>query len=87
MPNCDGCGAEIVWGVTKNGKRTPLDAKSEKRYVTVEVYEPDDDSTGNFTFYRAEDKDHVALVDVFMPHFATCPKAEQFRKKKRGGPR
>jgi hypothetical protein len=78
MPNCEGCGAEIIWGVTAKGKRTPLDAKAEKRYVEREVYELDDDQAG--TFYRAQEQDYVALVDTFMPHFATCPRADSFRR-------
>lgn len=25
------------------------------------------------------------LLDCYMPHFATCPKADQFRKERRDG--
>lgn len=30
---CRSCGAPIVWVVTESGKRMPLDAKPEKRFV------------------------------------------------------
>ena len=30
---CKSCGAEIIWKLTGGGKRIPLDAKSEKRFV------------------------------------------------------
>lgn len=33
MAKCKGCGAEIIWTVTIGGKRVPLDAKAEKRFV------------------------------------------------------
>lgn len=33
MSNCGTCGAEIVWAITEAGKRMPLDAKPEKRFV------------------------------------------------------
>lgn len=80
---CASCSAEIVWGVTKAGKRMPLNSPPEKRAVMVEAYEPDDEeSTGSVMFYRAEDKDHVAILDTFVPHWATCPHANQWKGKK-----
>lgn len=41
---CKGCGAQIAWALTKNGKRAPIDKAGTN-------------------------------------HFATCPKAESFRRK------
>ena len=32
MTHCKTCGAEIVWGLTKNGRKVPMDPP-EKRYV------------------------------------------------------
>lgn len=60
----------------------PLDARPEKRAVMVEAYVPDDEeTTGSVMFYRAPESDHVEIMDTFMPHHATCPDAERWRKK------
>lgn len=62
---CKGCGREIVWAVIDdNGKRVPLDAHPEKRFV----------------FIYGVPRDRVELKDVWLSHFATCPKADEFRK-------
>lgn len=62
--NCKGCGAEIRWVISENGKRMPLDAKPEKRFVIlVDSYH-----------------EVVRLEDTYVSHFATCPKAKEFRK-------
>ena len=35
MPKCKGCGAEIIWTKTANGKVTPIDAKKKKFYINL----------------------------------------------------
>jgi hypothetical protein len=62
MATCKGCGAEIIWTYTEAGKRIPLDAKPEKRFVWENV------------------PDQYRLKDTYVSHFATCPKAAEFRK-------
>jgi hypothetical protein len=67
---CRGCGKPIIWGVTPEGKRIPLDPRPP-------VYVVD---------YSAEAKEFVArLVPLedgvrthMVSHFATCPKASEF---------
>lgn len=66
MAKCRGCNAEILWAVTQGGKRIPLDAKSEKRFFVK-------------TLARGTDPTVVVLGDTYLSHFATCPKAEDFR--------
>ena len=63
---CRGCGADIVWAVTEKGKRVPLNPKSEKRFI--------------FTSWPQIEPTLVTLMDTYVSHFATCPKAEEFRK-------
>ncbi len=74
-PNtCRGCGAEILWAVTENGRRMPVDPA---RY-------PREDETANLALYT----DHLRRLRVRvlrgdrplagfehrgMPHAATCP--------------
>jgi len=64
---CSGCNAEIIWMHTMSGKRMPVDAKSEKRFVV----------TGN----NDEGEPVGAVRDTYVSHFATCPQADAFRKK------
>ena len=65
VAHCKACGAEIVWAKTTNGKAMPLDARPERRAVSS--LDPDD-----FV---------VQIVLTWMPHWTTCPQADQFRKK------
>lgn len=62
---CRSCGASIIWAITKNGKRIPLDAKPEVRMVLEEH----------------EDTPVARSVEAFTAHFASCPNAAQHRKK------
>ena len=64
---CKSCNAEIWWGVTEAGKPMPLDNTSHKGVVAVGT-----DLDGN---------ERVRVVDVFTSHFATCPNAEEHRKR------
>lgn len=64
MTNCKTCGAEIVWGVTINDKRVPLDPP-EKRFVHI------GDTLG---------APLVQVQDTWLSHFATCPQADEHRK-------
>ena len=60
------CGASMLWAKTKNNKNIPLDAEPEKRFV-----------------FLPERPEGVAdMVDTYMPHHATCPEADKYRKDK-----
>lgn len=72
MATCKGCGKEIVWGVTEDGKRIPLDPKPPV-YRLV-------DPEGQYTTRRVE-RDRTAMVS----HFVTCPQANQFSRSRRKG--
>lgn len=88
---CSSCGASIVWGVTRNGKRMPLDAHP----VTPA------DHTGPvsalFAVLQRPGADPLALsigtgivggeelwleraLCGRLSHWSTCPSAEQHRK-------
>lgn len=81
MSLCSSCRASIIWAVTDNGKRMPLD---------VQV-----DLAGEFWLEAGATKGTTiahAVRSVAMPpgapryrsHFATCPHAGQHRKEKGG---
>lgn len=64
MSKCRGCGREVVWGVTPDGKRIPLDPRPP-------VYRTGALLPGGGVHCE---RDREALVS----HFATCSKAKDF---------
>lgn len=71
---CKGCGKDIVWGVTAEGTKIPLDPRApvylavdEGDRVLAERDRPGSNVTGQ------------ALAH-YVSHFATCPKASEFGK-------
>ncbi|MEJ7724323.1 MAG: hypothetical protein WKF64_08465 [Ilumatobacteraceae bacterium] len=78
MSACRSCAAAIVWAVTDNGKRIPLDAhptpagsvrlhdtvppRAVVVGATIDLFDPTDDGTR------------------YMPHHATCPQADEWRR-------
>jgi len=75
---CRSCGAEIIWALTENGKRIPLDA---------EPYAGDSPS-GLFVLRQfSDEKTAIATTPDAFPgeylwrsHFASCPQAKEWRK-------
>jgi len=65
---CKSCGAEIEWIKTKAGKNAPIDAKPVKVYIEAP------DLIGH--------ENRWILISAFTSHFATCPDADKFRRKK-----
>ena len=68
MSVCKGCGKEIVWGTTEEGKKIPLDPRPP-------VYRKLAIVNGELTVDRVD----FALVS----HFATCSKANDFSSSKK----
>jgi hypothetical protein len=70
---CRSCGAPIIWARTTTGKLMPLDAQPNPAgNVTVD----DDTSTVHATGQLGLDDD-----ERWMPHFVTCPSADQWRNR------
>ena len=67
---CKLCGAPIFFGTTAAGKAMPLDAKPEKRAIVSRVVSPEGEHL------------QASLFDTYLPHWASCPKADSFRKPK-----
>lgn len=65
MPICKGCGQEIIWIKTKNGKNTPIDAKEKLFYYQSQKLES---GWGQFSAGHES-------------HWATCPVANNFKSK------
>ena len=67
---CRGCGAEIDFLRMKTGGKMPVERKPVKGVVAVW----DNDKVR----FRNE------MLEVYLPHWASCPKADKFRKKEAG---
>lgn len=68
MANCKSCQAPIVWVLTANGKRMPIDAKPFTAFAS------------GIEGHKLGDGDTARTVTVHSSHFSTCPQADQHRK-------
>ena len=73
LSKCRGCGKDIVWAKTPEGKNIPLDPRPATYMVCVDS----DDPSRNCAMKTGED----ALV-VYVSHFATCTHANDFTSAK-----
>jgi len=72
---CKGCGKEIVWGTTQNGKKIPLDPKPP-------VYFYREPTGGMFEIKKFDTVRHESCM---VSHFATCSKANDFSASRKKG--
>ena len=79
MATCASCNAPIRWATTVNKKPIPLDAEPSEDGNVVFV-----DLTDRVDVLGPEGVVQAKLTNqiLFMPHHATCPKADQHRKEK-----
>lgn len=81
MSRCRGCGAEIDWIRTRAGKNMPVDP--EPVFVAVDdgadVFVTDE---GEVIHGREVPANDGSAEVAFVSHWATCPVAGQFRRKR-----
>jgi len=89
-PTCTGCHAIIRWLKTPAGKAMPVDPEKLSEWVTDEAPKGTEarrislvtDDGRMETGYQASVLTPASRnIEGYVPHFATCPKADQFRKK------
>ena len=88
-PTCKGCGAIIRWLKTPSGKSTPVDPDWLSEWVTEEPLSgsrrvtlvPGDGRKPETGWVASVITPGSRQIEGYVPHFATCPKAEQFRKR------
>jgi len=74
MAKCSSCEAPIIWAQTAAGKNMPLDEQPVLvggEWVLV-----------NGQTWKATDEDRKLHRPLYMPHWATCPDAPSFRRRK-----
>lgn len=84
MATCRSCGAQILWGITDcTGTAMPIDAEpSEDGNVVIVA----DRIRGAAPLLRVLAPGARSLLDDdevrYMPHHATCPQGEKWRRKR-----
>lgn len=76
MSQCRSCDAAIVWVVTPNDKRMPLDAAPNREKGTVRV----DNGIGVTLSGRELKAARLEGRTLYLSHHATCPRAAQNRR-------
>jgi hypothetical protein len=83
---CKSCGAEIIWVKTEAGKAIPLDAEpTEGGNIIVQVLGPDREIAHVETAVEKVERHNCPIPAgrvAFVSHFATCPQANAWRKRK-----
>jgi len=74
--SCRSCGADMIWTVTRSGKKMPMDAEPSSN-GTFELHEM---ANGEVHAEFVPEKDRNADMDLYQSHFSTCPHANQHRK-------
>lgn len=81
MRTCRSCGAAVLWAVTVHGNAMPLNASPDPTGNVVLTGRKIRTKAGgqmpecHVYGYLFDDDD-----DRYMPHHATCPQAEQWRR-------
>lgn len=86
QPTCEACGAAIIWSQTTKGNLMPLDAEpTPSGNILLDTSPTTQPRLAEATVLGArkalEARD--AGRTLYKSHFATCPKAGEFRRKKR----
>jgi len=81
---CRSCDAPILFIKTKNGKTMPVNAEPVwiRKDAAGKTYIKSDGSfiTGEIVGDAYDDPENKP-VEAYVSHFATCPQAENFRKR------
>lgn len=89
MSKCKSCGAEIIWVKTKSGKSMPCDAQRKYFHENGDLgFHYDDKEMETFITEDGETKrgwedEYAGDYAGYTPHWATCPNANQHRKRDR----
>lgn len=82
ISNCRGCDAPIIWTITENGKRMPLDADPTEDGKFVIADPPEGESNPLGVWFTKAQQYGVGGAERHKAHWATCPKSVNFKGKK-----
>lgn len=73
---CNGCGKKIIWGLTEEGKRIPMDPVPATYVCHGQGEDPVNGQ--HYRVRRANPNKEKAIGQAYVSHFTTCPKASDF---------
>lgn len=76
LAHCRSCDAPIIWTLTTNGKRMPVDADP---VIAARGFRLDDEVEGPDPIARYIGNPSAG-ERLFVSHFSSCPNADQHRK-------
>ena len=82
MTKCRSCGADIIWIITKTGRKMPCNAEP----IFFDL--ADMKGEGVKTFVKDDGTIAIGIENPegqevgYISHFATCPEADKWRTKK-----
>lgn len=76
LDHCRSCAAPMIWSVTTNGKRMPVDADP---IVVNRGFRLDEEVEGDTPLARFTAAPHAG-ERLYVSHFSTCPNADQHRR-------
>lgn len=82
VKHCRSCGAEVIWAVTANGKRMPVDATPREDGNIMLTEYPDGHPTAEYvspTLFEEFDQE-APEPRRYVSHFASCAQSKQWRK-------
>ena len=79
---CRSCGAEVIWAVTENGKRMPVDAMPREDGNIMLTHYPDGQIAADYVNPTLFEEWDVPAPEPrrYVSHFATCSQSKQWRK-------
>ena len=82
MATCKACGAPIIWIMTPGGKLMPCDPEQKVYWQRSRAKEKIVTPNGEILSCVFEGDDQTATGIGYVPHWATCPEADKFRRRK-----
>ena len=78
---CRSCGGGVVWARTEKGKLAPIDAEPTEVGTIILRY-PERDGEGEPLAIFGVPDDAYPEAARFTSHFATCPQADEWRRRR-----
>lgn len=83
VTTCKACGAAIIWIRTRAGKSMPCDADAKLYKAKPGAAEKIVTTSGDVVSVELTDDQKEADGWGYSPHWASCPAADQFKRRKK----